>query len=160
MHSSTFPAGRRCAVACCTFLLGCATEVPPPATDSAAASHSPVAWALDVPPFWDDRVELVDSVPGTGDYRSARLFNYTPRDSTGVAQTLLGVFVYDSATWAAAKSRGGPPLGDSLTAVRGHVFIASLPQSNPFRQGSADARTFDSLAVSIETVRKGFRVAR
>ena len=124
------------------------------------APRQPVSWAFDVPSRWDDRVVLVDSVPGTGTYRSARLFNYTPRDTTVMPQTLLGVFVYDSATWTRATLDAGPPLGDSLTTVEGHVFIASLPQSNPFRQGTADARTFDSLAVDIATVRKGFRVAR
>jgi hypothetical protein len=52
----------------------------------------------------------------------------------------------------------GPPQGDSLTSANGQVFIASLPQSNPFPAGSADARTFDSLAVDLAAVRKAFRV--
>ena len=138
---------------------GCAREAAPvrgPDTAQAAA----IAWAFDAPRSWDDRVTLGDArnVPGT--YRSARLFTYAPRDTTIVPQVLLGIFVYDSAAWVGLSADPGPPLGDSLTSANGHVFIASLPQSNPFREGSADARTFDSMTVDLAAVRRGFRVLR
>ena len=140
-------------------LTSCAPKAPPPVADSAApASDSPIAWAFDAPNAWDDRVTLDDRVPGSGTYRSARLFTYAPRDTSIVPQALLGIFVYDSLAWAAMTKQGGPPLGDSLTSVAGQVFIASLPQSNPFRAGSADSRAFDSLLVDLASVRKGFRV--
>lgn len=160
MNTTTLQVRRLCAAAYCLVCVGCAKEAPRPRGDSAAATAATLAWAFDVPATWDDRVVLVDSVPGTGTYRSARLFNLTPHDSTIAPQTLLGIFVYDSATWVEAVANGGPPLGDSITAVLGHVFIASLPRSNPFRAGTADGQTFDSLAVDITTVRRGFRVAR
>lgn len=148
-------------VAVVALLCACASEAPPPSTPATvAASTNPIGWAFDAPVSWDDRVQLDDNVPGTGTYRSARMFTYVPRDTSIVPQILLGIFVYDSAAWAGVVRQEGPPQGDSLTSSAGQVFIASLPQSNPFAAGSADYRTFDSLSVNIAAVRKGFRVAR
>lgn len=139
----------------------CAPEARPPASDTAvAASTNPIGWAFDVPPHWDDRVKLEDNVPGTGTHRAARMFTYAPRDTSIVPQNLLGIFVYDSAAWAEVARQEGPPQGDSLTSFGGQVFVASLPQSNPFAEGSADYRTFDSLSVDLAAVKKGFRVAK
>ncbi|MBC7894814.1 MAG: hypothetical protein H7066_05340 [Cytophagaceae bacterium] len=150
------------ALAAVTALVcACASEAPRPARDTVvAASTNPIGWAFDVPANWDDRVTLDDNVPGTGTYRAARMFTYAPRDTSIVPQILLGIFVYDSAAWADVARQEGPPQGDSLTSSAGQVFIASLPQSNPFAEGSADYRTFDSLSVDLAAVKKGFRVAR
>jgi hypothetical protein len=38
------------------------------------------------------------------------------------------------------------------------VYVASLPQSNPFQAGSRDALAFDSMAVTIDYVRGAFRL--
>jgi hypothetical protein len=73
---------------------------------------------------------------------------------------LLDIAVYDSATWARLSAEPGPPHGDSLASVGGQVVVAGLPQSNPFAEGSADYRTFDSLSVDLARVRQGFRVLR
>ena len=148
-------------VAIVALLSACASEAPPP-SDAAAlsADSSPIGWVFDVPPGWDERVKLDDNVPGTGTYRSARMFTYAPRDTSIVPQILLGIFVYDSAAWAEVSRQEGPPQGDSLTSSAGQVFIASLPQSNPFAEGSADYHTFDSLSVDLAAVKKGFRVAK
>ena len=81
-------------------------------------------------------------------------------DTTVRPQVLLGIVVYDSATWARVAAEPGPPQGDSLLSVAGQVFVAGLPQSNPFADGSPDFFTFDSLAVALDRVRQGFRVLR
>jgi hypothetical protein len=54
----------------------------------------------------------------------------------------------------------GPPVGDEITRERGNVYVASLPQSNPFAPGSADAKAFDARAGPLADVRKGFRVVQ
>lgn len=137
--------------------LACAKEAPPPQQPS--APPSPIAWAFDAPPSWDERVSLVEN-PQPGSFLSSRLFVLAPRDTTVRPQVLLGIVVYDSATWARVAAEPGPPQGDSLLAVAGQVFVAGLPQSNPFAEGSPDFLTFDSLAVPLERVRQGFRVLR
>ncbi|MBK8247391.1 MAG: hypothetical protein IPK85_08350 [Gemmatimonadetes bacterium] len=120
---------------------------------------APIAWAYDAPPVWDERVTFSeDQQPGA--HLSSRVFRYTPRDTSVRPQVLLGIVVYDSAAWARLAAEAGPPQGDSLTSADGQVFVAGFPQSNPFAEGSADSRTFDSLAVDLARVRQGFRVLR
>lgn len=142
-----------------TALVAACDRAAPGGSDSAAVTPptGPIAWAFDAPPAWDDRITLGDD-PTPGRYLSARVFSYRPRDTTIVPQGLLGIIVYDTATWARVSAEPGPPQGDTLASVGGQVFVASLPQSNPFAEGSADARTFDSLAVDLVTVRARFRV--
>lgn len=137
-------------------LLGCARREDAPAPPPAAPPR-PLAWAFDAPARWGDRVRLDDD-PVSGTMLSARVFNYLPIDTTQRPQALLGLVVYDTAQWARLRAGEGPPPGDSLTAANGQVFVAGLPQSNPFAAASADARAFDSLAVDLAAVRRAFRV--
>lgn len=43
------------------------------------------------------------------------------------------------------RGEAGPPPGDSVAARAGRVYVAGLPQSNPFAPGSADATAFHEL---------------
>jgi hypothetical protein len=134
-------------------VLACARQEPP----AARTPEQPVAWAFDAPATWDERVTLLDDTT-PGRHLSARFFTYKPSDTTVRPQALLGIVVYDSAAWAGLRAEAGPPPGDSLLTLRGKVFVAALPQSNPFAPASADRRSFDSLAVDLSVVRKAFRV--
>ncbi len=135
-----------------------ADEVP---ADSAAAttiSEHPIAWSLDAPTSWDDRVTIHDEsvAPGTL-HQSARAFLYLPADTSIRPQALLAVLVYGTADWARLSSEPGPPPGDTIMTANGRVYVASLPQSNPFVEGSRDAVAFDSMSVDIGYVRRAFR---
>lgn len=141
---------------CLIALAGCTRRDAAPPAASPEPPH-PLAWAFEAPASWGDRVRLDDDA-GPGAALSARRFLYLPADSTQRPQVLLGIVVYDSAQWALLRAEEGPPPGDSLTAANGQVFVAGLPQSNPFVATSADARAFDSLAVDLAAVRKAFRV--
>lgn len=123
--------------------------------------NNPIAWAFDAPTGWDDRVKMEDESVAPGAlHHSARAFLYVPRDTSMRPQALLGVLVYDSANWARVSSEAGPPPGDTIMTAEGRVYVASLPQSNPFEAGSDDALGFDSMSVSIEFVRRAFRTVR
>lgn len=141
-------------------------------TDSAAgatASNAPaapaVAWKFATPPSWLERTRSVPIeeperarlYPGA---RAVERFEYLPIDTTVVPQTLLLITVYDSTTWETMSKAEGPPVGEEITRERGNVYVASLPQSNPFAPGSADAKAFDARAVTLDDVKKGFRVVQ
>ena len=157
------------------LLLLCATAACGPraaregADDStsapAQAPATPIAWKFDAPPTWDDRVLVVDDPTGEAKLakegvRSARLFNYRPRDTTIVSQTLLGIWVYDSAAWARVQAEDGPPQGEEVARSAGVVFVAGLPQSNPFAPKSVDSVEFERRGVTIEQVKRAFHVVR
>jgi hypothetical protein len=136
-----------------------------PAMQSAASAsvHVPkVAWRFEAPTAWGTRVviseldsaERVSAGPGIV---SVREFNYMPQDTTIHSQTLLMVLAYDSATWARIAAEPGPPQGDEILRQAGLVYIASLPQSNPFAPGTPDFRAFDTLSVSLAYVKGALR---
>jgi hypothetical protein len=128
--------------------------------DSAAPTiaNNPIAWAFDAPQGWDDRVTMEDESVAPGAlHQSARAFLYIPADTSVRPQALLAVLVYDAANWARMSSEPGPPPGDTIMTAAGRVYVASLPQSNPFEGGSRDAVAFDSMSVDIGYVRRAFR---
>jgi hypothetical protein len=121
-------------------------------------TDNPIAWTFDAPAGWDDRVTMEDESVAPGAlHQSARAFLYVPSDTTVRPQALLAVLVYDSANWARLSSEPGPPAGDTIMTAAGRVYVASLPQSNPFEAGSRDAVAFDSMSVDMSYVRRAFR---
>lgn len=135
-----------------------ADDVPADSAAATTVSENPIAWSLDAPASWDDRVTMHDEsvAPGTM-HQSARAFLYLPADTSIRPQALLAVLVYDAADWARLSSEPGPPPGDTIMTANGRVYVASLPQSNPFVEGSRDAVVFDSMSVDIDYVRRAFR---
>jgi hypothetical protein len=139
--------------------------------DSAAVELSPlppdsaIAWKFVPPVTWAERTRSVlVSAEERARYfqgaRAAQRFDYLPQDTTVVgAQTLLLITVYDSVAWTAIDRADEPPVGEVITRERGMVYVASLPQSNPFAEGSADFKDFARRTIDIEQVRKGFQVA-
>jgi hypothetical protein len=134
-------------------------------TSVAADTLPPVSWRFESPASWDDRVRVVEDPDGRArlaaqGIRSARLFEYLPRDSTIVPQTLLGIYAYDSTAWARLAAAEGPPPGELLLQERGVAYVAGIAQSNPFAPGSDDFREFARRSVSLAQVRDAFRVVR
>ena len=132
-------------------------------SDSGANELLPVSWRFTPPPAWDERVRVSEDPEGeralrAQGIRSARLFEYLPRDTTIVPQTLLGIYAYDSTAWARLAAAGGPPQGELLLQQGGVSYVAGLPQSNPFAPGTADHAEFERRAVDLTYVRGAFRV--
>lgn len=147
------------------FTAACARErapdVVPDTPVAVTLMNNPIAWALEPPGTWDDRVTMEDESVAPGAlHHSARAFLFSPRDTSVRPQALLAVLVYDSANWARISAEAGPPPGDTIMTREGRVYVASLPQSNPFAPGSSDAHAFDSLSVTLEYVRRAFRTLR
>jgi hypothetical protein len=142
-------------------LVACSKGGEQAVPDTAAAATAPVAWSYDAPARWGDRVRIED-LPAAmnGRARSSRAFHFVPADSSIGSQILLVIAVYDTASWNAVVAEGGPPQGDTLVTSDQHVFVAALPQSNPFAPGSRDALAFDSLSVTLDEARKGFRILK
>ncbi len=124
-----------------------------------------LSWRLESPASWDDRVRIVDDPEGVQRLKeqgihAARLFEYLPRDTSIVPQTLLGVYVYDSTAWAKLEREEGPPQGEVVARGPGMVYVVGFPQSNPFAPGSADSVEFDKRAVTMEYVKRAFHVVK
>jgi len=134
-----------------------------PRSETGTAESPPVSWRFESPASWDERVRVADDPEGTErlaaqGIRSARLFEYLPRDTSVVPQTLLGIYAYDSTAWARLAAEEGPPQGELLAYWGGVAYVAGLPQSNPFAPTSEDFAEFERRSVTLAYVRGAFRV--
>lgn len=162
-------------VAALLLITACRLERREPTVDSTRAADttripqralppdSAVAWKFLPPPSWDDRVKSIlvsesDRAQYFENARAAQRFDYLPQDASIVPQTVLLITVYDSLAWKKIEVPDEPPVGDVITRARGMVYIASLPQSNPFAEGSPDYKAFEKRSVTLEEVRRRFQV--
>ena len=80
---------------------------------------------------------------------------YTPSGG-GTEAPLLSIYVYDRAYWDNLASQPialpGVPIAETATSV----FVAFLPQSNPYPDGSAAATTYESLFMTVDQVKQAF----
>lgn len=134
-------------------------------TGDSSAAMPALSWRLESPPSWDDRVRMVDDPQAAPLLReravhSAKLFEYLPRDTSIVPQVLLGVYVYDSTAWAKVSAEDGPPQGEVVARGPGVVYVVGFPQSNPFGSQQADSVEFEKRAITMEYVKRAFRVVR
>jgi hypothetical protein len=154
-------------------LLACGRPAPGGGADSTAAraavadsvAMGALSWRFASPPSWDDRVRIVDDPEGLARLKeqgihSARIFEYLPRDTSIVPQTLLGVWVYDSTSWARLEREDGPPQGELVARGPGVAYVVGFPQSNPFAAGSVDSVEFDRRTVTMDYVKGAFHVVR
>ena len=124
---------------------------PAPTSKTAQVVPAPDgSYNVELPARWYKlfRVDSLSSAERGTARPGALNFVYLPKDATQLPQTLMVIAVYDSIAWQKLKAEGGPPPGDSTRSQNGRVFVLSLPQSNPFTAGSADALKFDSLALT------------
>lgn len=154
-------------------LAACGGSTPETGADSVGATairavngvEEALSWRFEAPPSWDERVRIVEDPDGADrlaeeGIHAARLFEYLPRDTSIVPQTLLGVYVYDSTVWAKLEAEGGPPQGDLVMRGPGVAYVVGFPQSNPFAPGTVDSVEFDKRTVTMDYVKKAFRVVQ
>lgn len=154
-------------------LAGCGGSTPESSADSVVATavrgvngvEEALSWRLEAPASWDERVRIVEDPDGADrlaeeGIHAARLFEYLPHDTTIVPQTLLGIYVYDSTMWAKLEAQDGPPQGDLVTRGPGVAYVAGFPQSNPFAPGSVDSVEFDKRTVTMDYLKRAFRVVK
>jgi uncharacterized membrane protein len=137
-------------------LRGCAEERP-------VWSDARAAFALRIPPSWKDQWEarVYDGAEAARRGSGARHhveFLYRPTASGVAPQVLVAIAVIDRAAWDRLRSDPGPPPGELVGETRDRVWVAGLPQSNPFPPNTAAAARFDSMALTLERLRQWFSI--
>ena len=124
-------------------LAACAPRERAP-SDEPVFEDADVGLSVSVPASWRGRYTTErDTVTGLPALR-VWLFQYHPRDTSIVPQTLMAIAVYDTASWRRVSAEDGPPVGEVVRTSGNRVAVVGWPQSNPFPPG-ADSATFDSL---------------
>ncbi len=148
-------------------LIGCDREratapavPPPPASAAAQAAPAIPEFSLTLPESWSGRYRMEKS---EGEAASRVVpealqvveYLYQPITPELQEQPLLMVIVLKQNNWQ-AKQKEGPPLGEVLAAHSGYVYVAALPQANPYGKKGEDAERYDALRLNPNEVKAGF----
>jgi hypothetical protein len=114
------------------------------------------------PPTWD--VARIDVVSRSGkeaqdlhpDAEIIVSFAYKAEQPAHRNKALVDFYVLRKASWTGT-------LNDSLEgalvdSTSDWVFVAAMPDGNPYRRGLLDADQFEAMRLSLEDVRKGFSI--
>ena len=82
---------------------------------------------------------------------------YVPRDG-GREEPLCRFLVFTREQWNRIQAEAGPPVGTTIESLDAWVYVAQLPQSNPYETNSADAEQFDDMRLAIRDVRARFSI--
>ena len=160
---------RRLLIGCVAgvVLAGCGSREEPPREHSTALAPlvSREAGIRFMPPLrWSrDRVVLTElradsaAVKLTGAIHGVS-FDYKAEQPGHRNQSLLRILVFDQTRFDALLAEGGPPAGEPIASVGDWVYVAALPQSNPYRAETLDADQFDAMRLSLEDVRAAFTI--
>ncbi|WP_314589449.1 hypothetical protein [Paenibacillus terrigena] len=115
-----------------------------------------------IPASWDGIVDIeklnqakLDKMKHGGVY-SERIM-YTPRGSKANDEMILSITKYTKKEWASLAK--GPNNGGVIVGTQNDkVYVVETPQSNPYPNGSKEARIFNDLVSYIPTFNRMFSV--
>lgn len=119
---------------------------------------------FDPPPAWPRARYRVETQFGSGaDAKQAGAgywvaVQYRPEQPGHKEASLCRIVVFKREEWLRIGAEPGPPVGTTIDSVATWVYVAQLPQANPYPEGSPDAEQFGAMRLSIRDVRAGFTV--
>lgn len=114
------------------------------------------------PSTWPSERYRVEAKSGEGAYTEQAgashwvAVHYRPEEPAHNEASLCRIVVFSHDTWARIDAEGGPPLGTLIETAGGWVYVAQLPQANPYSTDSSDGKQFDSMRLSIRDLRARF----
>lgn len=119
---------------------------------------------FDTPSTWPSERYRVDAKTGheaeTQQVGAAHwvAMQYRPEQPGHTEASLCRIVVFSNDTWARIDAEAGPPLGTVIENAGGWVYLAQLPQSNPYPADSPDGEQFDAMRLSIREFRTRFAI--
>jgi hypothetical protein len=84
--------------------------------------------------------------------------HYQPDQPGHKEAPLCRIVVFPRHEWARVDTEDGPPVGTVIDSLHAWVYVAQMPQSNPYPDGSPDAEQFDAMRLSIRELRARFAI--
>lgn len=118
-------------------------------------------FAFRIPPAWNDHWDVAIHEGAEAERRgsgASTVVEFTCRPVTAGTrpEILVAIVAMDRARWNALRAEAGPPPGDLLAERGDRVWLAGLPQSQPFVAGTPDAARFEAMQLSFDQVKRGF----
>ncbi len=114
------------------------------------------------PPSWD--VARIDVVSRSGKeagevHPGAQFivsFDYKAEQPAHRNQSLVDVYVLRKAAWTGALN--DTLQGALVDSTSDWVFVAAMPDGNPYRRGLLDADQFEAMRLSLQEIREAFSI--
>ncbi len=119
---------------------------------------------FDPPSTWSSKNYRVESKSGplaSAEQDGAEhlvIVHYRPDQPGNREASLCRIAVFPRAEWARIETDDGPPIGTVVDSLNAWVYVAQLPQSNPYPDASLDAEQFDAMRLSIRELRARFAI--
>ncbi len=84
--------------------------------------------------------------------------HYQPDQPGHREASLCRFVVFSHDEWRRIEGDAEPPVGTLIESAEAWVYLAQLPQSNPYPSESLDATQFDAMRLSIRDVRARFSI--
>lgn len=86
------------------------------------------------------------------------MVSYQPDQPGHREAPLCRIVVFPREEWTRIDSADGPPIGTVIDSLHAWVYVAQMPQSNPYPHDSLDAEQFDAMRLSIRELRARFAI--
>lgn len=117
---------------------------------------SQAGFRLRLPAEWEGRYRAQTLKGGT---REAPLalwevrFFHLPEEQGVEPGRILTLAIYDRASWDTMRFQRGR-FANEVATFADRVWVATLPEGNPYTEGSEDARRFDAMRPTMEQLRE------
>ena len=116
-------------------------------------------FTLDLPPVWRGNYSVREGPDTSAGSRFRVQFEFRPDPVWKVEpKTLIVVRVFTRAAWDKVMARPGQPVAAKVTERGDDVFALSLPESNPYKPGTPEAKRYDDLVLSVVQDKAGLRL--
>jgi hypothetical protein len=85
-------------------------------------------------------------------------FEFLPESREVKPESLLRVAVFPRSTWEKVRAEFGPLRGEMLAQSDTRVYLAVPAETNPYPAGSVDARQFEAMRLSPDTLMSAFSI--
>jgi hypothetical protein len=117
------------------------------------------SFTVDLPPVWRGSYSVLEGPDSSAGARFRVQFMFRPDPAWKVEpQTLIVVRIFSKAAWDKVMARPGQPVAARITERGDDVFALSLPEVNPYKPGTPEAKRYDDLVLSVVQDKAGLRL--
>lgn len=162
---------RRIAFTCATLLVACGGGDRPAQTATAAdviAGQAEVferfeskgaGFVINLPPVWRGNYTVMEGPDTSAGSRFRVQFVFRPDPAWKVEpKALIVVRVFTKAAWDRVLARPGVAIAAKIAERGDDVFAFSLPEANPYKPGTPEAKRYDDLVLSVVQDKAGLRL--
>lgn len=116
-------------------------------------------FVVDLPPVWRGNYSVLEGPDTSAGSHFRVQFVFRPDPAWKVEpKALIVVRVFTKSAWDRVLARPGQAIAAKVAERGDQVFALSLPDANPYKPGTPEAKRYDDLVLSVVQDRTGLRL--